>query len=94
MSISRTCQCSAIRAGGGYSRLRLWTSNKLSLTVHVVTDVTNEKVFDLLAAIRKMLAERFDVAHTTEQIKRTPCEGRMAPTHLRLGQMRHISRQG
>ena len=56
--------------------LHVWaiTSNKLSLTVHVVTDVADEKVFDLLAAIRKMLAERFDVVHTTVQIERTPCE--------------------
>ena len=56
--------------------LHVWaiTSNKLSLTVHVVTDVADEKVFDLLTAIRKMLAERFDVAHTTVQIERTPCE--------------------
>ena len=56
--------------------LHVWaiTSNKLSLTVHVVTDVANEKVFDLLIAIRKMLAQRFDVAHTTVQIERSPCE--------------------
>ena len=56
--------------------LHVWaiTSNKLSLTVHVVTDVADEKVFDLLIAIRKMLAQRFDVAHTTVQIERTPCE--------------------
>lgn len=56
--------------------LHVWaiTSNKLSLTVHVVTDAADEKIFDLLAAIRKMLAERFDVAHTTVQIERTPCE--------------------
>ena len=56
--------------------LHVWaiTSNKLSLTVHVVTDVADEKVFDLLTAIRKMLAQRFDVAHTTVQIERTPCE--------------------
>ena len=56
--------------------LHVWaiTSNKLSLTVHVVTDVADEKVFDLLAEIRKMLAERFDVSHTTVQIERTPCE--------------------
>ena len=56
--------------------LHVWaiTSNKLSLTVHVVTDVADEKVFDLLTSIRKMLAERFDVSHTTVQIERTPCE--------------------
>ena len=56
--------------------LHVWaiTSNKLSLTVHVVTDVADEKVFNLLTAIRKMLAQRFDVAHTTVQIERTPCE--------------------
>ena len=56
--------------------LHVWaiTSNKLSLTVHVVTNVPDEKVFDLLTAIRKMLAERFDVAHTTVQIERMPCE--------------------
>ena len=56
--------------------LHVWaiTSNKLSLTVHVVTNVADEKVFDLLVAIRKMLAERFDVSHTTVQIERTPCE--------------------
>ncbi len=56
--------------------LHVWaiTSNKLSLTVHVVTAVPDEQVFDLLATIRKMLAERFDVSHTTVQIERTPCE--------------------
>ena len=40
----------------------------------MVTDVANEKVFDLLTAIRKMLAQRFHVAHTTVQIERTPRE--------------------
>ena len=36
--------------------------------------MADEKAFDLLAAIRKKLAERFDVAHTTVQIERTPFE--------------------
>lgn len=56
--------------------LHVWavTSNKVSLTVHVVTDVRDEQAFELLVTIRKMLAERFDVSHTTVQIERTPCE--------------------
>ena len=56
--------------------LHVWaiTSNKLSLTVHVVTDVPDGKIFELLTEIRAMLAVRFDVAHTTVQIERTPCE--------------------
>ena len=56
--------------------LHVWaiTSNKLSLTVHVVTDVPDGKIFELLTAIRAMLAVRFEVAHTTVQIERTPCE--------------------
>ncbi len=69
----------ALRAVPGVNSvhdLHVWaiTSNKLSLTVHVVTDLPDEQVFDLLVAIRKMLAERFDVSHTTVQIERTPCE--------------------
>ena len=50
------------------------SSNKLSLTVHVVPNVPDKKVFDLLATIRKLLSERFGVSHTTAQIERTPCE--------------------
>ena len=56
--------------------LHVWalTSNKLSLTVHVVTAAPAEQIFDLLATIRALLAEKFDVSHTTVQIERTPCE--------------------
>ena len=56
--------------------LHVWaiTSNKFSLTVHVVTSVPEPRVFEMLAAIRTMLVDRFDVAHTTVQIERTPCE--------------------
>lgn len=56
--------------------LHVWaiTSNKLSLTVHVVTSAPDAQVFDLLTTIRKMLAERFEVSHTTVQLERTPCE--------------------
>ena len=69
----------AVRAVAGVVSahdLHVWaiTSNKLSLTVHVVTDVADEEVFNLLTAIRKMLAQRFDLAHTTVQIERKPCE--------------------
>jgi cobalt-zinc-cadmium efflux system protein len=69
----------ALRAVPGVNSvhdLHVWaiTSNKLSLTVHVVTDLPDGQVFDLLVMIRKMLAERFDVSHTTVQIERTPCE--------------------
>ena len=56
--------------------LHVWalTSNKLSLTAHVVTTLPAEQIFDLLATIRALLAEKFDVSHTTVQIERTPCE--------------------
>ena len=56
--------------------LHVWalTSNKLSLTVHVVTAAPAEQIFDLLATIRALLAEKFDVSHTTVQIERNPCE--------------------
>lgn len=69
----------ALRAVPGVASvhdLHVWaiTSNKLSLTVHVVTDVPDGQVFDLLVMIRKMLAESFDVSHTTVQLERTPCE--------------------
>ena len=56
--------------------LHVWavSSNKHSVTVHLVTVLPDEQVFGLVATIRALLAERFDLSHSTVQIERTPCE--------------------
>jgi cobalt-zinc-cadmium efflux system protein len=56
--------------------LHVWsiTSGKSSLTVHVVCSDVNVAWPSLLASIRKMLADDFDMHHATVQLEQTPCE--------------------
>ena len=56
--------------------MHVWaiTSGKVSLTVHVVTDETAPDPLALTQHLRGMLAERFDIHHSTVQIEREPCE--------------------
>ncbi|TAK85300.1 MAG: cation transporter [Aquabacterium sp.] len=56
--------------------LHVWaiTSGKVSLTVHVVTDETAPDPLALTQHLRGMVAERFDIHHSTVQIEREPCE--------------------
>lgn len=55
--------------------LHVWalTSGKNSLTVHVVL-AANSKEQPVLQAVRKLLAEEFDIHHTTVQIEAEACE--------------------
>ncbi len=56
--------------------LHVWsiTSGKSSLTAHVVqrADVTDSQA--LLLAIRQLVANKYDIHHSTIQIETTPCE--------------------
>ncbi|TXF98391.1 cation diffusion facilitator family transporter [Massilia arenae] len=56
--------------------LHVWsiTSGKASLTVHVVqrADVADPQV--LLLAVRQLVANKYDIHHSTIQIETTPCE--------------------
>lgn len=56
--------------------LHVWaiTSGKVSLTMHVVYTASEIQKDTLLAAIRSMLAEQFDIHHTTVQLEQEPCE--------------------
>ncbi|NEX63313.1 cation diffusion facilitator family transporter [Noviherbaspirillum galbum] len=56
--------------------LHVWSisSGKASLTVHVVCADANADWPSQLEAIRSMLAERFDIHHSTIQLESTPCE--------------------
>ncbi|MEC4718445.1 cation diffusion facilitator family transporter [Noviherbaspirillum sp. CPCC 100848] len=56
--------------------LHVWSisSGKASLTVHVVSADKESDWPALLTAIRTMLADKFDIHHTTVQIEKTPCE--------------------
>lgn len=55
--------------------LHVWalTSGKNSLTAHVVQSESSRSE-DLRASIRDVLAERFQVFHTTLQLELTPCQ--------------------
>lgn len=55
--------------------LHVWSisSGKSSLSVHVVCQHREVDWPDLLKQIRKMLADRFDLHHTTIQLEATPC---------------------
>ena len=55
--------------------LHVWSisSGKVSLTVHVVLQPGADG-FEVLAAVRRTLAQRFDVHHATVQVEREPCE--------------------
>jgi len=56
--------------------LHVWsiTSGKASLTAHVVQreDVTNPQA--LLLDIRRLVASKYDIHHSTIQIESVPCE--------------------
>lgn len=54
--------------------LHVWalTSGKNSLTVHLVLSAANDEQ-RVLASARALLAERFDIHHTTVQIEIDPC---------------------
>lgn len=56
--------------------LHVWSisSGKVSLTVHVVGNPTTAEPFELVRQLRAMLAERFDIHHTTVQVERVACE--------------------
>lgn len=56
--------------------LHVWsiTSGKSSLTVHVVCSDLHVAWPSLLASIRKMLADDFDMHHATVQLEQFPCE--------------------
>ena len=55
--------------------LHVWSisSGKASLSVHVVCQHREVDWIDLLQQIRTMLANRFDLHHTTIQLEATPC---------------------
>lgn len=56
--------------------LHVWSisSGKASLTVHVVCADKETDWHALLTSIRNMLADKFDIHHTTVQIEKIPCE--------------------
>ena len=56
--------------------LHVWsiTSGKVSLTAHVVCSAPEPQPFAILDAIRALLAERFDIHHSTIQLECNPCE--------------------
>ena len=62
--------------------LHIWsiTSGKVSLTAHVVCDETVADPSDVAKRLRAVLAERFDIHHSTIQVEREPC-GQAAASH-------------
>lgn len=56
--------------------LHVWsiTSGKASLTVHVVHTAGLADPQTLLHSVRKRMAEKFDLRHSTVQVERVPCE--------------------
>ncbi len=56
--------------------LHVWaiSSGKPSLTMHVVSNNAPEQWPAILASVRQLLAERFDIHHSTVQFEQTPCE--------------------
>jgi cobalt-zinc-cadmium efflux system protein len=56
--------------------LHIWSisSGKISLTVHAVCAQESADRPMLLESIRRMLASRFDIHHSTVQLEQTPCE--------------------
>ncbi|XLZ71430.1 cation diffusion facilitator family transporter [Massilia sp. SR12] len=63
--------------------LHVWSisSGKPSLTTHVVADVVGTEQEALLLRIRVMLAERFDIHHSTVQVERVPCPDAQSHTY-------------
>lgn len=56
--------------------LHVWaiTSDKISISVHVVSDARMQDPQVLLLDIRRRIAEKFHIHHSTVQVERTPCE--------------------
>lgn len=61
---------------GGVHDLHVWaiSSGKVSLAVHIVSDLAPSQWPGLLQSVRLRLAERFDIHHVTMQVEKTPCE--------------------
>lgn len=62
--------------------MHIWalSSNKTSLSVHVVT--SPDSSYDRqTGAIRSMLADKFDIRHSTIQCELTPCGDATDATH-------------
>lgn len=55
--------------------LHVWaiTSGRVSLTAHLVIDLTDQSADDVLRLARANLKERFHIEHTTMQIEIEPC---------------------
>jgi cobalt-zinc-cadmium efflux system protein len=62
--------------------LHLWsvTSGKNTVTVHLVCAAGVDPVSQVLPAARALLAQRFDIGHSTVQCETTPCE-HASPRH-------------
>jgi cobalt-zinc-cadmium efflux system protein len=56
--------------------LHVWalSSGKVSLSVHVVCVHDTDDLAPLTLRLRALLAERFDIHHSTVQVERVPCE--------------------
>jgi cobalt-zinc-cadmium efflux system protein len=56
--------------------LHVWaiSSGKASLTVHVVCKEATIEWPAVLKSVRTLLADKFDIHHTTVQLEQTPCE--------------------
>lgn len=56
--------------------LHVWalSSGKVSLSVHVVCTSEVGDMAPLMLQLRALLAERFDIHHSTVQVERVPCE--------------------
>ena len=60
----------------GVHDLHVWsiTSGKVSLTAHVVCDGAVVDPAELTTRLSALLAERFDIHHSTLQVEREPCD--------------------
>jgi cobalt-zinc-cadmium efflux system protein len=60
----------------GLHDLHVWalSSGKVSLSVHVVCTPDVGDMAPLMLQLRALLAERFDIHHSTVQVERVPCE--------------------
>jgi cobalt-zinc-cadmium efflux system protein len=59
---------------GGNERALRWAGGKVSLSVHVVCTPEVGDMAPLMLQLRALLAERFDIHHSTVQVERVPCE--------------------
>ena len=69
----------AIRAVPGVADvhdLHVWTisSGKVSATVHVVTTVPDTQLTTVMKSVRTLLADRYDIHHSTVQVEEQACE--------------------